>query len=265
MDAVLNLGLPAPIDVQLSGSNLERTYRSASRIASQIRHLDGVSDVLIPQDVDYPALQLNIDRERASQLGSSQKEVVDNVITALTSNQMIAPSYWVDPKSGNDYLLTVQYPETQVRTLSDLQQIPTARPPIGRPPSWMRSANISPIESPTEVDHYQLRRVIDVYVAPQAEDLGRLTNSHRQSHLANASCRRACGSRFAARCRACASSFKSFGLGLLLSVVLRLPDPGGAIPVLHRSLHHSARRSAGIDRRAADRCCSPARRSTSCR
>ncbi len=124
VDSVLNLGLPAPIDIQLSGSNLERTYRSASQIASQVRHLDGVSDVLIPQDVDYPALRINIDRERASLVGLSQKEVVDNVITALTSNQMIAPSYWVDPKSGNDYLLTVQYPESQIRTLNDLKQIP---------------------------------------------------------------------------------------------------------------------------------------------
>ncbi len=77
-----------------------------------MRQLPQVSDVLIPQDVDYPALQINIDRERASLVGLNQKEVVDNVITALTSNQMIAPSYWVDPKSGNDYLLTVQYPET---------------------------------------------------------------------------------------------------------------------------------------------------------
>ena len=66
-------------------------------------------------------MRINIDRERASLVGLSQKEVVDNVITALTSNQMIAPSYWVDPKSGNDYLLTVQYPESQVHSLNDLE------------------------------------------------------------------------------------------------------------------------------------------------
>ena len=77
----------------------------------------GVADVFIPQDIDYPALQLDIDRTRAGQLGLDQNEVVGNVITALTSNQMIAPSYWIDPKSGNDYMLTVQYPENQVRSL----------------------------------------------------------------------------------------------------------------------------------------------------
>ena len=219
VDSVLNLGLPAPIDVQLSGSNLDRTYRSASRIANQIRHLDGVSDVLIPQDVDYPALQLNIDRERASLVGLSQKEVVDNVVTALTSNQMIAPSYWVDPKSGNDYLLTVQYPETQVRTLNDLKEIPIRAAANQRTTQLDSVANISPIDSPTEVDHYQLRRVIDVYVAPKTEELGRLTSSIdkviSQSKLPEGVRATLRGSVQGMR-----SSFKSFGIGLLLSVAL---------------------------------------------
>jgi HAE1 family hydrophobic/amphiphilic exporter-1 len=83
-------------------------WRSRSRRSAKT---SGVSDVFIPQDIDAPALKLNINRIRASELGLSQKEVVDNVISALTSNAMIAPSYWVDPKTGNDYLLTVQYPE----------------------------------------------------------------------------------------------------------------------------------------------------------
>ena len=118
VDAVLNQGLPAPIDVQLSGSNIDaRLRRRPAAWRATIRQLPGVSDVYIPQDIDYPSLRLDIDRERAAELGLDQREVVDNVITALTSNQMIAPSYWVDPKSGNDYMLTVQYPENQVRNL----------------------------------------------------------------------------------------------------------------------------------------------------
>src|SRR6185503_882610 len=110
-------------DVQVSGMNLEKTYDTASSIATQIRRLKGVNDVLVPQDIDYPSLRLDVDRERASLVGLSQKEVVHNVITALTSNQMIAPSYWVDPRTGNDYMLTVQYPENQIRSMSDLRQI----------------------------------------------------------------------------------------------------------------------------------------------
>ena len=90
--------------------------------------------VLVPQDIDYPALQLNIDREKASLVGLSQKEVVDNVITALTSNGMIAPNYWVDPKSGNPYMLTVQYPEDAVKTMQDLKQIPLRGLDSNKPP-----------------------------------------------------------------------------------------------------------------------------------
>ncbi len=111
VDAVLNLGLPAPIDVQVAGTNLQLSHQTAQNLATEIQRIPGVADVYIPQDVDYPALKLDVDRTRASELGLDQQEVVGNVITALSSNQMIAPSFWVDPKSGQDYMLTVQYPE----------------------------------------------------------------------------------------------------------------------------------------------------------
>jgi multidrug efflux pump subunit AcrB len=219
VDSVLNLGLPAPIDVQVSGMNLEKTFQTATRIARRVRRLKGVSDVLVPQDTDYPALRVDIDRERASLIGLDQKEVVHNVITALTSNGMIAPSYWVDPKSGNDYLLTVQYPENAVKTLSDLKQIPI-RAPSGKETTDLDAvANISPIQSPTEVDHYQLRRVIDVYVAPKTEDLGSLAGGIdkivKESELPE-------GVRVDLRgsVQGMRSSFKSFGIGLILSVAL---------------------------------------------
>ena len=133
VDAVLNQGLPAPIDVQVSGSNLDAAFSAASdRRARASATLPGVSDVFIPQDLDYPSLRLDIDREHASELGLNQREVVNNVITALTSNQMIAPSYWVDPKSGNDYMLTVQYPEDADSRPADLREHPAALRPARR-------------------------------------------------------------------------------------------------------------------------------------
>src|ERR1700751_3476995 len=137
VDAVVNMGMPAPIDIQVSGSSLKQAYATATDIAGRARALSGVSDVLIPQDIDYPALRLEIDREKASLVGLSQQEVVDNIITALTSNGMIAPDYWIDPKSGNPYLLTVQYREDDIKTLTDLKQIP------------LRGTNIS---TPTTLD-----------------------------------------------------------------------------------------------------------------
>src|SRR5207248_726002 len=92
VDAVINLGLPAPIDIQVSGNNLDAVYNTATKLAQPVRQLQDVNDVLIPQDIDYPALELDVDREKAGLLGLSQKEIVDNVVTALTSNGMIAPN-----------------------------------------------------------------------------------------------------------------------------------------------------------------------------
>jgi hydrophobic/amphiphilic exporter-1 (mainly G- bacteria), HAE1 family len=219
VDAVLNLGLPAPIDVQVSGIDLDKTYRTALGLASKLRQVRGVSDLLIPQDMDYPALRLDVDRQRAGLLGLRQKEVVDNVITALVSNGMIAPSYWVDPRSGNDYLLTVQYPENAITSLNDLKQIPLRAANSANPTPLDSVVSIKRMESPTEVDHYQLRRVFDLYVSTVGEDLGSVTNQIESIVQATPLTE---GVRVDLRgsVQGMRSSFKSFGLGLILSVAL---------------------------------------------
>ena len=219
VDAVINLGLPAPIDIQVSGSHLRETYRTAQALRQQIQALKGVSDVLVPQDLDYPALRLDINREMASRLGLSSKEVVDNVITALTSNQMIAPSYWVDPKTGNDYMLTVQYPDTQIHSLYDLKQIPL-RSANGTDTTQLGAVtDITTINSPTEVDHYQLQRVIDLYVAPSGEDLGAVA-SKVDDIIARTKLPEGVRVNVRGSVEGMRQSFKSFGLGLVLSIVL---------------------------------------------
>src|SRR6266481_1179547 len=219
VDAVINLGLPAPIDIQISGNNLDKVYGVATKIAEPVRALKSVSDVLIPQDIDYPALELDVDREKAGLLGLSQKEIVDNVITALTSNGMIAPNYWIDPKSGNPYMLTVQYPEDQVKTLTDLKQIPL-RGAKNTEPTFLDSVvKISTVPSPTEVDHYQLFRVIDVYVSPQSQDLGGVT-AEIEDILKKASLPEGVRVNLRGSVQGMRASFKSFGIGLILSVVL---------------------------------------------
>lgn len=219
VDAVLNLGLPAPIDIQVAGNDMNLAHEVAAEIALKTKQLAGVSDVLIPQDVDYPALELNVDREKAAQLGLSQKEVVDNVITALTSNGMIAPNYWVDPKSGNPYLLTVQYPENSVKTLTDLKQIPLRGARILQPTFLDSVVTLRNISAPTEVDHYQLARVMDVYVAPRKEDLGRVANQVDQI-IAGVNLPEGVRVKLRGSVQGMRASFKSFGIGLILSVVL---------------------------------------------
>jgi HAE1 family hydrophobic/amphiphilic exporter-1 len=219
VDAVLNQGMPAPIDVQVSGMDLKSADQVALDLAQKFRALPGVADVYVPQDMDYPALDLNVNRARASELGLSPKEVVDNVITALTSDAMIAPSYWVDPKSGNNYFVTVQYPENRVATLEDLKTMPLRAPNLKLPTYLDQVADISPILTPTEVDHYQLQRTIDVYVAPSGEDLAK--PAKEISKIVQAT-QLPPNLRINVRglVLTMQSSFRSFGFGLLLAVLL---------------------------------------------
>ncbi|HUQ90261.1 MAG TPA: efflux RND transporter permease subunit [Bryobacteraceae bacterium] len=219
VDAVLNLGLPAPIDVQVAGSNMERTHEIAVDLAARIQQIPGVADTFIPQDLDYPALQLDIDRTRASQLGLSQKEVVHNLITALTSNQMIAPSFWIDPKSGTDYMLTVQYPEKQIRNLLDLKSIPLHGSNQPQPVRLDAISTVTKLQAPTEVDHYQLRRVMDVYVRPLEEDLGSVASSIDRI-IAGTTIPTGVSITLRGMVQGMRASFRSFGLGLVLAVAL---------------------------------------------
>ncbi|HEX3797151.1 MAG TPA: efflux RND transporter permease subunit [Verrucomicrobiae bacterium] len=219
VDAVLNLGLPAPIDIQVRGSKLADSYKTAQEIAAEVKKLPGVSDVLIPQDLDYPALQLDVDRYRAGELGLSSKEVMDNVVTAVNSDGMIAPSFWVDPRSGNEYMLTVQFPENEVKDLEGLRAIPIRGPKFKDATRLDSVVKIHQIDSPTEVDHYQLGRVIDVYVSTKGEDLGIVTRGidkiMKDTHLPT-------GVRINLRgqVESMYASFQKFGLGLILSVAL---------------------------------------------
>jgi multidrug efflux pump subunit AcrB len=219
VDAVLGLGMPAPIDVQVSGSDLSLSYATASRLAGQIRRMDGVGDIFIPQDLDYPAIELDVDRTRAMQLGLSQKEVVGNIITALTSNAMIAPSFWIDPKNGNDYMLTVQYPEQQIHTFEDLRAIPIRGQKITDSTRLDMVSSLRRIQSPTEVDHYQLRRVIDIYVQPLGEDLGRIASAIDRL-TASSPIPKGVTVTLRGLVQGMRQSFHSFGIGLTLSVVL---------------------------------------------
>ena len=221
VDSVVNQGMPAPIDIQVSGNDQHAAYAVAGDLARKIRSLRDVNDVLIPQDLDYPGLQLDVRREMAARLGLTASDVVNNVVTALTSNGMIAPSYWVDPNNGNNYFLTVQYTNQQIgsMTLEDFKQIPLHAPDNANPTMLENVADIRMINTPTEVDHYQLFRVIDVYVSPKGEDLGGL--SHKVEKIIK-------DTRLPPNVRielhgsviSMRESFLSFGLGLLLAIVL---------------------------------------------
>ena len=246
VDGVINQGLPAPIDVQVSSMDMHEAFALANTLAEKIKSLPNVSGVYIPQDIDYPGIALNIDREKASLIGLSAKDVVDNVITAMTSDGMIAPSYWIDPKSGNNYMVTVQYANRYLNNMSmqDFESIPLRGvQPAGYSPQqdarqasvqsaalWRGDhtsgytplssvADIKLINTPTEVDHYQIRRVIDIYVSTKTEALQRigaeidkLVASTRTDKNTVLTVRGAVVSMN--------RSFAEFGLGLIIAVLL---------------------------------------------
>jgi multidrug efflux pump subunit AcrB len=179
VDAVLNSGMPAPVDVQVSSHELSTTFKVAQELAARFRHLPGVGDVYIPQDMNYPAMRLNVDRVHAAELGLNPKQVVDNVITALNSNTMIAPNYWVDHQTGNDYFLSVQYYENgkaSIHNMVDLMNIPLRAPGLKQPTTLDTVVKLEHMQTPTEVDHYQIQRISDVYVTPSGEDLGKVSS-----------------------------------------------------------------------------------------
>ncbi len=221
-DAILNSGMPAPIDVQITGRGYAADYQEAENMAAQIRKMPGVAEVYVPQDLNYPALRMNVDRVHAGELGLNQKQIVDNVITALNSNTMIAPNYWVDYKSGNDYFLSVQYFENGTAAIHNsinLRNIPLKAPNSAKPTTLDTVVQLEHVQTPTEVDHYQIQRSTDVYVTPQGEDLGKLSKNIEQLiHTAKLPGNMRVSLR--GMVQGMNESFKSFGFGFFLSFIL---------------------------------------------
>ena len=152
VDAILNSGMPAPIDVQVTGRDYTADYKLAEDLAAQIRRLPDVDEVYIPQDIDYPAVRMNVDRVHARELGLTQKDIVQNVITALNSDTMIAPNYWVDYKTGNDYFLSVQYFEhgnAAIHNSLDLRDIPLHAPNLKEATTLSNVVTLDHIQTPT--------------------------------------------------------------------------------------------------------------------
>jgi multidrug efflux pump subunit AcrB len=246
VDSVINQGLPAPIDIQVSSNNMDGAYALAKNLAQTITTMPNVSGVYIPQNLDYPGIELNIDREKASLIGLSTKDVVDNVITAMTSDGMVAPSYWIDPKSGNNYMVTVQYASRYLNnmTMEDFESIPLrgVRPAGSNPMEGASEAssqsrefsngdhtagytplnsvaNIKLINTPTEVDHYQIRRVIDIYVSTKTEALQKI-GGEIDKLLASTKTDKNTVLKVRGAVVSMNRSFLEFGLGLIVSVLL---------------------------------------------
>jgi multidrug efflux pump subunit AcrB len=246
VDGVINQGLPAPIEIQVGSMNMRGAFDLAQNLAAKIRTIPAVSDVYIPQDLNYPGIALDIDREKASLIGLSAQDVVDDVITAMTSDGQVAPSYWIDPESGNNYMVTVQYANHWLKNMSmdDFENIPLrgAHPPGYSPENIGRTADVLPanftrgehvagytplssvadirfINTPTEVDHYQIRRVIDIYVATKTEALNSV-GSRINKLLNNTKTDRNTVLKVRGAVVNMNEALKEFGIGLIVAVLM---------------------------------------------
>jgi CzcA family heavy metal efflux pump len=169
---ILNFGLPAPIDIQVIGSDMRSNYTIAQQIANEMRHIPGAADVHVQQMLNLPTLRLDIDRNRATQVGMSSRDVAQSVLITLSGSAQTTPSYWLNPTNGVTYSVAVQAPQYRVTSLQELMNAPVNN--ASAPGSQVLGSlvQLTPGVRPAVVSHYNVQPVIDIYASTQGRDLG---------------------------------------------------------------------------------------------
>ncbi|MCA9135597.1 MAG: efflux RND transporter permease subunit [Planctomycetales bacterium] len=174
VNMALNEGVATPINVQIAAGTLSQCRDAAERIVAAIRTIEGTEDVQIAQSLDYPQFDVQVDRTRAKYLGLDQQEVAQTVLTALGSSVGYAPTIWIDPKSGTDFFMGVQYESNTFQSLDEIRNIPlslkTPDGPVTIPLSNV--ATVSRVNIPGEIAHYNISRVNDIHVNVSDRDIG---------------------------------------------------------------------------------------------
>src|SRR6266850_5532929 len=167
---VLNFGAPTPINVTVSGNNLAETRAFTQRIANELTRIPGLRDVQISQALDYPTLDVQIDRERAGQLGVTVELVAKSIVAATSSSALTTPNYWTSPTTGVPYRVAVRVPENQMSSADDLRNLPVM--PDGAPrPLVSDVATVTPGATPGEIDHWNSQRTLSVTANVAGHDL----------------------------------------------------------------------------------------------
>ncbi len=234
---VLNFGVSAPIDVQVEGMDLAADYAFAERVRRELATIPGVVDTRVKQVPDYPELKLDVDREKAAQVGLTQKDVADATLITLTGNGGVSPTRYLNPRNGVDYNVTVKVPTAAVDSVDALLRTPVtppsaaainqsaeARDPLALPEAPAQTlgnlATVRPLATANEVDHHTVQRVMDVMAGVQGRDLGGVVSDiqARLDHLGPLPK----GMRVTLRGQneVMHDSFHSMGLGLILAIVL---------------------------------------------
>lgn len=172
LTAALNFGLPSPINIQVEGKDLETSYGIAEKIRTRIQTIRGATDVRIQQKLDYPQIDVEIDRIKAAQLGLSVDNIVKNVVSAINSSVSFNPAFWIDNQSGNHYFLGVQYPEASIDSIQALENIPINSSLQKQPILLKDIVSFKHSSAPAEVNHLNITRVVDLYANVAGRDVG---------------------------------------------------------------------------------------------
>jgi multidrug efflux pump subunit AcrB len=204
VNRVLNFGLAAPIDVQVEGADLGKTLPVALKLERALRLIPGTEDVRVAQIVDHPAIQINVDRRRAVDVGMSERDVANSLLTALSSSSLTAPNFWVNPKNNVNYTVAVQTPITRLRSLADVMAMPlplpgvsgaSLSPPLnsysGPSPAPTAEAPVSPLlgsvaaahltTDRSVLSHETVQPVLDVQSSVEERDLGAVAREAQQA------------------------------------------------------------------------------------
>src|SRR2546425_2182098 len=172
VNQVLNLGLPAPIDVQVVGQDKTADYAVATHLAAELRRIPGAVDVRVQQVVNMPEFLFTVDRIRAQQVGLTQRQVASNLLISLSSSGQTAPNYWLNPQNGVSYSVAVRTPLSKINALDALTNTPVTAPGLATPQLFGNLATPIRTTSFAVVNHYNTQPVSDVYAAVDDRDLG---------------------------------------------------------------------------------------------
>jgi CzcA family heavy metal efflux pump len=168
----LNFGLPAPVDIQIEGADVAGNTKVAGAMLSELRHVPGLTDIRVQEQQDYPKLRINVDRTKASQAGFTEHDVVNSMLVALSGSFQVSPMYYLNPKNGVQYSIVVQNPQYGVQSDQDIKNIPVSSSNQSHQGLLTDVSTIHRTMEPGSINHYNIRRVVDIYAAVQDKDLG---------------------------------------------------------------------------------------------
>jgi len=177
---ILNFGIPAPMDVQIEGNDIEASRKIADKLLAQLRDVTGLVDLRIQQPFDYPTLQVNVDRTKALQGGYSERDVATSVLNTLSGSFQVTPMFFLNWNNHINYNLVAQTPQYKMYSSQDLENIPINRTtsvsgqqPVGQPTEILGDlASVTRGYEMATVNHYNVRRAVDIYGSVQGRDLG---------------------------------------------------------------------------------------------